>query len=270
MNIGVFSDLHLNAQNLQEFSYQIPKVCNDRNIDVLVIAGDISDNVYTTIEFIKYLNLKVKTLYVPGNHDMWSKSTILRTNHIYNMYYADENCLLNKSYKLTNDYELVGHIGWYDYSFGNRDLYSTTDFDKMTIDGRMWNDYKYTNLSNSNQMICFRYNRQIERLVKANSRNKILVTHMVSNPQFKVSVDSKRNHIDYFNAFLGSDDLYQITKHQNVKYAVCGHVHYRKMVKENGTKYICSCLGTKNEWHNYLTTDDVYAQLNDAIETITI
>jgi hypothetical protein len=33
-----------------------------------------------------------------------------------------------------------------------------------------------------------------------------------------------------------------------VSYSICGHVHYRKQLWVDGTRFICNCLGYRDEW----------------------
>ncbi len=251
MKIGTISDLHLSRNEIDDYASKLVAVAINKQIDLLLIAGDISEDVIVTKKFIKKVNESLKTLYVPGNHDMWNNLNTLTTAQINEMYTLDANCLLNKKYEVNEQYTIIGHIGWYDYSLGAVDKYTTEQFDTMTIDKRTWRDKNYNEWTEDNINKCYEINNQIEQLINSTNKNIILLTHMISNPNFKVLFDEKRKNKGFFNAFLGSDKLYRLTFDHKIKYAICGHVHYRKQICENQTKYICPCLGTKSEWTNY-------------------
>ncbi len=92
MKIGTISDLHIEKPKSEEYINSLCRVCATKNIDLLLIAGDISEDAHLTINYIKKLNEKIKALYVPGNHDMWNKTNKLRTEQIYELFIKDEYC----------------------------------------------------------------------------------------------------------------------------------------------------------------------------------
>lgn len=270
MKIGAISDLHIKDEESSYFLEQISDVCSKKEIDLLLIAGDISEDARLTIDYVQRLNKKVKTLYVPGNHDLWNKGNKMSTKEIYELFKRDQNCLLNKSYELTAELEIIGHIGWYDYSLGDEEQYSTLEFDSMVIDDRMWKDKKYVSWTGNNQFVCNTIDSEIETLINSNDKQKILVTHMISNPGFKVLFDESRSNKGFFNGFLGSDKLYRLTGNDLVTHAICGHVHYRKTIIENQTEYICMCLGNESEWSKYLKSPSLREQLKQCMYTFEI
>ncbi|WP_141333847.1 metallophosphoesterase [Paenibacillus sp. tmac-D7] len=54
---------------------------------------------------------------------------------------------------------------------------------------------------------------------------------------------------------------------RSVKYAVCGHVHYRKKISIGSTQFICNCLGDKKEW---LHSKRAYEEVSKSYVTIDI
>ncbi len=239
MKIYTLSDIHINETSYAMFIEAFKKL--DFEIELLLIAGDISNDHQLSIKFIKELNQIIKTYYVPGNHDFYN-SSLIGSHEVFKLFENDENCLLNKRIKLNEDYDLVGHIGWYDYSYGDSLMYSTKEFDTMTIDNRSWNDINYIDFGVDNQTLSAKFNDQIESLLSMSDRKTILITHMLSNPRFKTIVDPNRGSIGFYNAFLGSNDLYLMTKNYNVSHAICGHVHYRIELFEDNIQYVCPCL----------------------------
>lgn len=268
MKIGCISDLHINVDDYIKYANEIIKYCKAERIDLLLIAGDIGENALLTIKWIADLNTKLRVKYIPGNHDLWNRSCGLSSKKSYELYLEDKNCLLNKSVDITDEYSLIGHVGWYDYSYGQN--YSEDEFNLMSINDRKWNDIKYIDFELNNKQLCDCFNNDLKKLIDNTSKNVILITHMISHPNFRVLYDSKRNNKDYFNAFLGSKDLHKLTLNKKVKYSISGHVHYRQSIVQDECKYILPCLCSPNEWKNFNQYVDLQTQLKETIQLIEI
>ena len=92
------------------------------------------------------------------------------------------------------------------------------------------------------------------------------VTHMLPIREFTVPVPNET--WDYFNAFLGSSALGDLLLgYPDVKYSVCGHVHYRKEVEKEGRRFLCQCLGYSTEWQG---TDDPFVEVPRSMKVLTI
>ena len=51
-----------------------------------------------------------------------------------------------------------------------------------------------------------------------------------------------------------------------VRYAVCGHVHYRSTVERDGIRHICPCFGYHTEWPLYHLADErAQTHIRDAL-----
>lgn len=270
MKIGAISDLHIKHEESSEFIATLIAVCKANKLDLLLIAGDISEDVNLTIDYINKINKSIECLYVPGNHDLWNRYNNLTTEQIYELYDSHKHCLLAKSKSITSKVDVVGHIGWYDYSLGDNQLYSNAELDSMTIEGRTWQDKNYISWTSNNCSVATEIDDQIESLLANNQKQKILITHMISNPGFKVIIDEHRQNKAFFNSYLGTERLYQMTKDNNISHAICGHVHYRKTIVENQVKYICSCLGGSSEWSRYSTDTSLRHQLTEAMYILKI
>ena len=56
-----------------------------------------------------------------------------------------------------------------------------------------------------------------------------------------------------------------------VRFAVCGHVHYRMQVIRDGIRHICPCLGYESEWPLYhLADEDIRTHVADAMQFIDV
>lgn len=269
MRTAVISDIHIDINEEYDVIAGIAEYVRKNAVGLLLIAGDITSNPEKTIESVQKLEsfCRVKVLYVPGNHDMWNQDSSYESNDkIYEMFLEDEHCLSGKVYE-TDNYVIIGDIAWYDYSFGNQERFDKQDFEKMTYEGRTWQDSLFNTWSRNNEVRCEWFCQQLDKRIRESKPKKkkiVLMTHMISHKAFAVPEDV--NPIwSYFNAFLGSRKLTELCVENGVQYSICGHVHYRNTFTENQVTWMCRCLNYHTEW---LGDKDVRKQIEDAMEII--
>ncbi|MDR0469915.1 MAG: hypothetical protein LBH09_08080, partial [Peptococcaceae bacterium] len=167
------------------------------------------------------------------------------------------------------DTVVVGHVGWYDYRYACGDLYSQEELASKKLSGSIWQDSLYVDFHKPDPEVCDDFNEEISERLKAVSSGKIiLMTHMVSHPFFLVP-SYRGSKWDFFNGFLGSPKLYELTRRPGVCAAVSGHVHYRRRFIENDVQYINACLSYESEWRLFPGTDySVSRQINETMVTI--
>jgi len=269
MRFGAISDLHtdLYQGGSQGYIEGLCEIIQQRKLDVLLIAGDISEDCGLTMAFVDELNRQCghRAFYVPGNHDLWSKKNERKTQDIMKTFREDESCLLGKS-RVFGETAIVGHVGWYDYRYACGELFSQEQLASKILDGVAWQDSLYVNFARPDTEVCEAFAEEINREIQGASAKKIiLMTHMISHPYFLVPLyyGYKWN---FFNGFLGSPKLYELTKSPGVCAAVCGHVHFRNSFTENGVHYICACMGYEKEWPLWGGADlSLRRQLDDAL-----
>lgn len=272
MLIGMTSDLHIDINEAYPVMDELAKLVRETRLDVLLIAGDISENAEQTLQALEQLETSTGcTIYfVPGNHDMWDKQNgkahVRPTDEIYETYKASKYCISEKAIELKDDWVLIGNIGWYDYSFGTG--YLEEEYEAMQHGGRTWNDHMYSDWTKDNKKT---QRWQMETLRRAiapyKEKHKILMTHMVSHTAFTVPLDwSETVSWAYFNAFLGSREYTTFCEEEKIDYALMGHVHYRGEYKEGATTYVCSCLNYQKEWQS----SDLTKELALSLRVITI
>lgn len=270
MKIGIISDLHVDGKDLPE-NMTLEDIVLERvqhvGVDTLIVAGDISNDMHRSLAALNMLRdqAEIPVLFVPGNHDYWSKTNgITNTWDIYKAYQSFAGCLCERPYSINEEWVVIGNSGWYDYSMGEPS-YSLEQFEKMHAMDRTWQDRLYVHWDRSNiEMHQFFYDCLEHDLQQHQGKNIILVTHMLSHPFFKVPVPNPQ--WEYFNAFLGSTAYMELCRKYQVRYSIMGHVHYRKQHEEEGTTYICACLGNHNEWR----TSDAKAEVDLAMQVIEV
>jgi len=272
MKIGFISDIHIDVNKEYNILEEISEHIREENIDVVVIAGDISEDAETTIEAMGNLEKSshASIYYVPGNHDLWSDNlALLPTGTIYEKYKNDPRCLVDNPILLKGEKEtfaLIGDIGWYDYSFGS-EQFNLSDFERMNYKNRTFNDAIKNSWTTNNRGQSDYFLDKLERqMEKYKDLPMILVTHMLPIEEFTVPKEQK--NWNYFNAYLGTNKLQKLYKKYPVKYAVCGHVHYRKEIEKEGIHYYCACLNYHNEW--FSTIKNSKQQIRESFACIEI
>lgn len=259
------SDIHIDVNEAYDVIGILAEYSRQKKVECIILAGDISEDIGKTLPAIEILEKLsgAEVLYVPGNHDMWEPCK--DNDKIYERYCADRHCLCGKPRRIGN-HMVIGDIGWYDYSFGS-DKYTDADFDRMEFEGRTWNDKKRNYWTDDNKAKSQWFIDRIESQMKdCGDLPIVVITHMLPNRRFIVPPEEFTNiNWHYFNAFLGTPKLGEMYQKYNVKYAVCGHVHFRDDYVENGIVYLCRCLNYAREW---LGEKNCLKQIMDAAEII--
>lgn len=279
MKLGIISDVHIDEQaDEREFEAVFAECINESGADAVLMAGDFSEYYLRTLAFIGRLQERVDAglYYCFGNHDLWSKHELTMDvqdiiRYVYDFGKAP-GFLHNAAVPLTEDTVLVAGCGWYDYSFAFPGKFTEEELERRSYMGRVWKDSRNCAMGVPDKEAEEAWRRELLTLVDSYPDKKIVfMTHMVNHPAFLVGEDHpKYEMFQYFNAFMGSEGLYEITKRKNVKVAVSGHVHYRKSFEENGTYYMCRCLGYASEFPAFGGPQELKAQIKDAMEIIEI
>lgn len=248
MKMGVISDIHADINGAYPLLEALRAKLEREGADCLVIAGDISNHYTSTLRFVEELAQRVgKSVYfVPGNHDLWDQAGECRdTRSIYERYSRHPGCLVDKTVDLGAGWILTGETGWYDYSLGDP-RYCARDFEERQKGGRVWQDSLHVHWHAPDRDVHRAMLHRLRERLADREKKYIAVTHMIPNALFSVS--SGTEDWDYFNAFLGSREYGKAFMRAGVRYALFGHVHYRKQLKEDGVHYICPCLNYHTQW----------------------
>ncbi|MEQ6388016.1 metallophosphoesterase [Bacillaceae bacterium S4-13-58] len=266
MRFGVLSDLHIDVNHdfipaRSSFVKIIDNLLEEKEIDVLLLAGDISNDYQNSLEFLTELSeaTKAKVLFVPGNHDYWSKDNgVADTKKIYEAFKEWNGCIAEQPYQVDSEWVVIGNSGWYDHSFGSSQ-FSNAEFEKMHYMDRTWQDSIYTDWGMRNKDIHQFFYQKIEHDLKQHRGKKIIMmTHMLTHQNFTVPMPNEK--WAYFNAFLGSKNYFNLYEKYGVQFGIMGHVHYRKTDNTSHTQMICACLGNNNEWK----TNELETEIRDA------
>lgn len=122
MRILALSDIHVDFNENYQWLRSLSEY--DFTEDVLILAGDVTDNRSLLVESFKILARRFfAVLFVPGNHDLWilrqqGKNSLEAFYEIQQI--AVESGLFVEPRKF-GDTIIIPLLGWYDYSFGRPD-----------------------------------------------------------------------------------------------------------------------------------------------------
>jgi putative phosphoesterase len=271
VKIGILSDIHVDLNDTEngDVTTAICRTIEKENIDLFICAGDVADDFQRTIKTIEEIRTRSgrRCLFVPGNHDIWVEyHPEMNSRQIYKALQQLPDNLSNEPIALTGKWIAIGDLGWYDYSFGGAE-YSKEEFDRMRFGDRVWQDgiKAVWNRDTLEQHRHF-YDKLKAQLERHPDKQIIFVTHVLPIRDFTVLRPTAE--WNYLNAFLGSEEYGDLVgRHGNVKYAISGHVHYRKRKRIGETEHICSCLGYTDQWK---TGTDPFLEVPAAMTTIQI
>ncbi|UCD82225.1 MAG: metallophosphoesterase family protein [Desulfobacterales bacterium] len=270
MKIGILSDLHVDLENIDPHQVLngLVAAIKENSAQMMIVAGDVANDYKITLDFLQELENAsgVRCLFVPGNHDIWNEAHPDKT--AWDIYHALEKFpgnLAGGPVALTDQWVVIGDLGWYDYSFGSRE-YTTEEFDRMKIDNRLWQDKIKAIWGKSTLEMHHYFHRKLEKQLEAyKNKNIVLVTHVL--PLLEFTVQPPNHMWNYLNAFLGSRQYGELALKYAAAYSICGHVHYRRQIKHENTIFICNCLNYTSQW---IDNNDPVVEVKRAFKTIEI
>jgi len=257
MKVGFISDIHVSKySNIPEI---IKEIACEKELDLIIIAGDICDHYDDTRKIIKRIvgGTQIDLRFVSGNHDLYRQGG-RSSLEAY-------NALLNNPYNLTShpiigeNFAIIGDTGWYDYSY-NPNNYSVEKLKEKTYGHVKWLDKLYINWDDMDDAAIsdFFINRLNEQIDNHIGKEVTVVTHFVPFEEFVIYKEDP--NWDYFSSFTGSEKYGELFVSKGVKTAVFGHTHTRYHQTFKGIECICRPLGNKYE----LEGKDLYREISDA------
>lgn len=273
MRIGIVSDLHIDRNEKalskgQTYEQIMSDLLMKQEVDQLLLAGDVASDYRISQNFMEEVQRRsgVPILFVPGNHDFWSrKNGVTDTKKIYDFFLKQEENLVGNPRILNDQWAVVGNPGWYDYGYGNHEVYTTEKFSQKRYLFASWNDRHFVDWGLSDQEVSRKMLEQLEEdLQTVGNRKVILMTHVATHPEFVVPLPNRI--YDYVNAFLGSSSYEALYDTYPIALSVMGHVHFRKVYRTQGTTFVSACLGNKKHWRN----NDPVKELSQTLVTVEI
>lgn len=269
MKIGIIADLHIDRirteYTIVDFRQALSREMLERGIDLLLIAGDISNDYRITSDFVQSLmeSTNIDIRFVPGNHDYWQPEGVPSTE-VYRFYKDHPQSLIESPLILNDEWAIVGHSGWYDYSYADP-RFTLEKLSSGKFYGGTWQDKVRIDWPVDDPELSRTFAESVQKDLEAvKDRNIILMTHVVTHHKF--TVPTPHRLFDFYNAFIGTSDFNSFYQDYPIRYSIMGHVHFRHQFEEKGIQYICPCLGYQREWR----TDDLTAEVGNTFRVIEI
>lgn len=238
MRIFTVSDLHIdykeNAQWLNSLSL------DDYQDDILILAGDISDNAPLLEHCFKQLSQRFhKVLYVPGNHDLWvtrspQKDSLEKFAFVQML--AQQSDIGMHEYR-QEGLSIVPLLGWYDYSFG-------TPSDHLK---KSWSDFyacKWPHGFTEKEITEF-FIKKNQPLLAVQNNTVITFSHFL--PRIDLMPQSIPNKYHFLYPALGSTLIEKQIREIQPKIHIYGHSHINQSVLKENIYYINNAFGTPSE-----------------------
>ena len=265
------SDLHIDINKLDWSIFD--------NIDInipLVIAGDVTNDVWGNCNFLVKLKKRIPTIiYTPGNHcfynsglgntrvkkdDAWeAKWPYPRNVDEINDHYlrwCNENDIifLNRSSCIIDGIKFIGATGWHDFVSGVP--FSTEEqmsaYSRFISDGRhiVWNTQpNYLAALNAAQTDAKYISDEV---LKDGSSSKVVITHHIPHREFLTfSTDPIWNILN--GCFCNT--LLENIKDESLKVWCFGHTHFRFDKNIGNTRYVCNPRGYPGEINNWVPVE---------------
>ena len=262
INIDIVSDLHIDLWDtsiynkypdgkIKDFPYIFP----NKKSNILIIAGDISDDINISLKYINELSkIYQNVLFIDGNHEHTLQyPQLYTTNYIFNMTKKlNENIFyLPISHYKINKTIILGVCGWWDYNNGDMDsIKKNLNYFEGWINHFKEDD----NLEFIDNVIKkskdeYQYLKYCIDIYNNddNIDNIILVTHTV--PLFEYLNDKKINNSN--DKSNGSNSLFiqLIDNNKKISHWIFGHTHKQFEETINNIKFICNPRGRPNDFN---------------------
>lgn len=239
MRIFVTSDLHFDYQENERWFANLSN--SDFQKDIIIIAGDISENIQTIQRCFELLCAKfLHVLFVPGNHDLWiyndknTKSSLDRFTDV--MQLAEKTGVVTQPFQY-NGVGIIPLLGWYDFEFGmpNEDLQQA------------WMDFKACRWPDDWST------KDITRFFtdKNTTVSPTDCTTLISFSHFLPRIDILPAFIpvsfDYLHPIMGSPILEKQVRILNPDIHIYGHSHINQHITLDAITYINNAFGYPSE-----------------------
>ena len=254
MNIDVSSDLHINDQ--LDLNHVISS-SKKSNSDILLVAGDISDNIDITIFIKKELEKYYDTvLFELGNHDRYNKSIKQVDDIVTNLNDPTFFNSTNRFYIIDRTV-VISVTGWYDlrcyehigFGFENakQEWYNIKRDSQFIIHDGIY-PWDYAELEK----------KELVKLVSKfnndpNIDNIVISTHMIPSYEFvspRGIPEWDNSTPSYVNSFM-VDEVSKENTNNKIKYWVYGHTHDRSNFLYKGINFINNARGYGGQIHNW-------------------
>lgn len=239
MRVFALSDLHADYPENLLWILELSNV--DYQQDVLVLAGDVTDNLKILAQVFKALRAKFReVMFVPGNHELWiqndsvdcSLEKFALIGHL-----SKEEGIRQTAYT-HGDISIVPLYSWYDFSFGEPDRHLR----------RAWRDFKAcawpADLPDSAAVNRYFLAMNTPLL---QVRNTVVISFSHFLPRIDVMPERIPLQRRRVYPVLGSVDLGLQVKELQPDIHIYGHSHVNQSIELENTRYVNNAFAYPNE-----------------------
>lgn len=225
--IKLISDIH------SEFGWpnsKVPETLSNENVDILVIAGDLSTGFKKRIK----RNLRVfcdrfpEVIFVLGNHDHWRSSILDREEQLRNLANRISNLhFLEMDRIQLGGHNFIGATGWFPQKVYGEYI------------ERTWPDFKY--IEDGSKTIYERHKKTKKYLVENTQKGDIVITHHIP-----FSACAHERWAENRSSIFFSSDLEDVV-YKEPAFWFFGHTHDFRHLSFGKTEFICNPYGYPEE-----------------------
>ena len=243
MKIQVLSDLHLEFFNIkQQKNVFIDSLLPKEEVDVLVLAGDISTKTEIVEDLKQFCGQWKNVIYVTGNHEYYKSGFKYIHDQIYNIH--DSNLFfLNNDDVLVDGQRFIGTTLWFPDVDGHNFIYKHMLNDFCQILNLQQDVYKI----NQNSVDCLNEHVRIGDVV--------ITHHLPANGSI-----AERFKNDSFSRFFLCN-MEDLIKREKPKLWIHGHTHDSFDYQLEDTRIVCNPYGYFGHEENKSFQDHMVIEL---------
>ena len=254
MQFDLMSDTHVDRWDTEHHVHWE----NTKKSDIIVVPGDISDNITQTVEELRYLsNIYEHVFFVEGNHEhqhYWPDfdfaPNYLREHlgKISNVHY------LHDDYYVLDNVAFLGRSGWWDFKFAYPYVTEEASRAKFIADK---SDMCDAIVDESDSDFYYLHDKIVELQSNNTIESVVMVTHTVPLPRF-ISLGEYPPWPEY-SGFLGNSMMPSILDADHtkkIKAWAFGHNHDQKRDIHKGVQFISNPRGRPVDYNR-----EIYYQI---------
>lgn len=239
MRVFALSDLHADYPENFQWILELSNV--DYQQDVLVLAGDVTDDLQVLAQVFQALRSKFReVMFVPGNHELWVQNDVVDCS-LEKFALIGQLCAvegIRQTAYVYGDVSIVPLYSWYDFSFGEPDRHLR----------RAWRDFRAcawpADLPDSAAV-----NRHFLAMNTPvlNTRNTTLISFSHFLPRIDVMPERIPLQRRRVYPVLGSVDLGLQVKELQADIHIYGHSHVNQSIELENIRYVNNAFAYPNE-----------------------
>lgn len=238
MRVFVVSDIHIDYQENRRWVSALSS--HDYSEDILIVAGDISDDVQLLKACFRELAAKFQdVLFIPGNHELW----VLRDGIADSLQKFQQVCDLATDEGISlqpfhrNQLSVVPLHSWYDFSFG----------EPSTKLMQVWADFHACDWPDHWQAADIAGHFLQKNTDHLLTKNETVISFSHFLPRIDLMPAYIPEQYRYLYPVLGCASLEDQIRQLGPDIHVYGHSHVNRRVTVQGIRYINNAFGYPSE-----------------------